>query len=103
MVYNWGINELLEAKKELLKRYKYETNPSIKKELLSVIYNLNETIKEEKGQDEEIVYLTDEERLDNIRSDIERYKAYYSIVSFFQNSLSKHYDKIDYLEELMIE
>ena len=103
MVYNWGIKELLEEKKELLKRYKYETNPSIKKELLSVIYNLNETIKEEKGQDEEIVYLTDEERLDNIRSDIERYKAYYSIVSFFQNSLSKHYDKIDYLEELMIE
>lgn len=100
MGYNWGIQELLQARKQLLDLQQSTSGEEKKQQIQMVLDSLEAFIEEERtGKSEEIPTVDYNGRFEVIEESIATQHRYYSLVRTFFDVLSQHRDKIDILEE----
>lgn len=103
MEYKWGLKDLLETKRQLINLTKTVNDPISKHDILYLLSAIDDNINEEKGKKERVKCLGRKEKLKIIENDLSEFPYYYSLVSKFYDTISKQFDKINTLEDLMIE
>lgn len=106
MAYNWGIEDLIEAKEKLTIILKKEHNKKKRNYIKLIIESLSTYIDEEQINQseksetpaEEISY---NDILANLEYDISSCREYYSLVSFFAHTTDSIQDKIDEIEDIL--